>query len=191
MESGRVSASHVLVEKRYGIRERLAACHMNLQAHWRRDAFYLKTQGKWTQRMRQDYCEAHFLRKRRGMWARSTASHTKNLQSPWTQEALSLKKHMESGRVCATHVLVEKRYGIGQRLAACHMNLQSQWTHDAFYPRKHKESGGVGATRIFIEKHKESAGVGHPWHINSQSKWSLGAIYTVYTTISAWGGGVY
>ena len=33
MESGRVSATHVLVEKRYGIRERLVACHMNLQSH--------------------------------------------------------------------------------------------------------------------------------------------------------------
>ena len=33
LESGRVSAMHVLVEKRYGIRERLVACHMNLQSH--------------------------------------------------------------------------------------------------------------------------------------------------------------
>ena len=40
MESGRVSATHVLVEKRYGIRERLVACHMNLQSHCSRDAFY-------------------------------------------------------------------------------------------------------------------------------------------------------
>ena len=31
-ESGRVSATHVLVEKRYGIRERLAASHVNLQS---------------------------------------------------------------------------------------------------------------------------------------------------------------
>ena len=29
MESGRVSATHVLVEKRHGLRERLVACHMN------------------------------------------------------------------------------------------------------------------------------------------------------------------
>ena len=42
MESGRVSATHVLVEKRYGIRERLVACHMNLQSHCSRDAFYLR-----------------------------------------------------------------------------------------------------------------------------------------------------
>ena len=53
-----------------------------------------------------------------------TASHV-NLQSPRRQDALSLKKHMESGRVSATHVLVEKRYGIRERLVACHMNLQS------------------------------------------------------------------
>ena len=52
------------------------------------------------------------------------ASHV-NSQSPRTQDALSLKKHMESGRVSATHVLVEKRYGIRGRLVACHMNLQS------------------------------------------------------------------
>ena len=29
----KVSATHVLVEKRCGIRERLVACHMNLQSH--------------------------------------------------------------------------------------------------------------------------------------------------------------
>ena len=116
-----------------------------------------KTQGKWTQRMRQDYCEAHFLRKKQGMWARSTASHI-NLQSPWTHDALSLKKHMESGRVSATHVLVEKRYGVRERLVACHMNLQSHCSRDAFYLRKHKESGGGWYHVIFIEKHKEVAG---------------------------------
>ena len=53
-----------------------------------------------------------------------TASHV-NSQSPRTHDALSLKKHMESGRVSATHVLVEKRYGIRERSLACHMNLQS------------------------------------------------------------------
>ena len=53
-----------------------------------------------------------------------TASHV-NLQSPRRHDALSLKKHMESGRVSATHVLVEKRYGIRERLVACHMNLRS------------------------------------------------------------------
>ena len=53
-----------------------------------------------------------------------TASHV-NFQSARAQDALSLKKHMESGRVSATHVLVEKRYGIRERLVACQMNLQS------------------------------------------------------------------
>ena len=53
-----------------------------------------------------------------------TASHV-NLQSPRPQDALSLKKHMESGRVSATHVLVEKRYRIRERLAASHVNSQS------------------------------------------------------------------
>ena len=42
MESRRVSATHVLVEKRYGIRERLIACHMNLQSQGTQDAFYLR-----------------------------------------------------------------------------------------------------------------------------------------------------
>ena len=159
-ESGRVSATHVLVEKRYRIRERLAASHVNSQSLVNPRLILLeKTQGKWTQGMRQDSCEAHFLwKKTRNMWARSTASHV-NLQSPWTQEALSLKKHMESGRVSATHVLVEKGYGNRERSVAYHINLQAHWTQDAFYPRKQKESGGVGTTRIFLEKHKELAGL--------------------------------
>ena len=42
MESGRVSATHVLVEKRYGIRERSAASHVNLQSRRSRNAFYLR-----------------------------------------------------------------------------------------------------------------------------------------------------
>ena len=42
MESGRVSATHVLVEKRNWIRERLVACHMNLQSQWTQDAFYMR-----------------------------------------------------------------------------------------------------------------------------------------------------
>ena len=44
-ESGRVSATHVLVEKRYGVRERLIACQQGTQ-----DAFYLRKQresGGW------------------------------------------------------------------------------------------------------------------------------------------------
>ena len=44
METGRVSATHVLVEKRYGVRERLVACHMNL-SHWTQNAFYLRNTG--------------------------------------------------------------------------------------------------------------------------------------------------
>ena len=39
--SGRVSATHVLVDKRYGVRERLVACHLNLQSQRTQDAFYL------------------------------------------------------------------------------------------------------------------------------------------------------
>ena len=49
-ESGRVSATHVLVEKRYGIRERLVAGHMNLQSQGTRNARRIlteKTQGIW------------------------------------------------------------------------------------------------------------------------------------------------
>ena len=125
MESGRVSATHVLVEKRYGIRERLVACHMNLQSHWTQDAFYpRKHKESEPKECGRITARRIFVGKRQGMWARSTASHI-NLHSPWTQEALSFEKHMESGRVSATHVLVEKRYGIRERLVACHMNLQS------------------------------------------------------------------
>ena len=42
-ESGRVSATHVLVEKRYGIRARWVAGHMNLQSQGTQDAFYLNS----------------------------------------------------------------------------------------------------------------------------------------------------
>ena len=42
-ESGRVSATHVLVEKRYGVRVRWVAGHMNLQSQGTHDAFYLRT----------------------------------------------------------------------------------------------------------------------------------------------------
>ena len=41
-ESGKVSATHVLVEKRYGIRERLVAGHRNLQSQGTQDAVYLR-----------------------------------------------------------------------------------------------------------------------------------------------------
>ena len=46
MESGRVSATHVLVEKRYGIRERPAASHVNLQSRRSRNAFYMRKHKK-------------------------------------------------------------------------------------------------------------------------------------------------
>ena len=41
-ECGKVSATHVLVEKRYGIRGRLVAGPMNLQSQGTQDAFYLR-----------------------------------------------------------------------------------------------------------------------------------------------------
>ena len=135
--------------KSIGNREQLAASHVNSQS---------------------------FLNARRGAPAWSTASHI-NLQSPWTQDALSLKKHMESRRVSATHLAIGKRYGIRERLAACHMNLQAHWRRDAFYLKNTRNLRGVGTTRIFIEKHHELAGGGgHRWHLNLQSKWSLSRI---------------
>ena len=121
-----------------------------------------------------------------------------NLHSPWTQDALSLKKRMETGRVSATHVLVEKRYGIRERLVACHMNLQSHWTQNAFYLRNtgnlrglvqraflfkntrvrgsgsrvaFKCSGKMQARRILHEKTQRSLRGRREWHINLQSKW--------------------
>ena len=69
-ESGRVSATHVLVVKRYGIRERCVACQINLQSQWTQDAFYLfymrkhserrdrVIRGKWI--YSQDEGQAHF-----------------------------------------------------------------------------------------------------------------------------------
>ena len=95
-------------------------------------------------------CEAHFL------WKKTRSVHV-NLHSPWTQDALSLKKHMETGRVSAMHVLVERRNGIRKRLVACHMNLQSHWTQNAFYLRKHREPGGL-VQRFSLEKHTSPRG---------------------------------
>ena len=139
--------------------------------------------------MRQDYCEAHFLRKKQGMWARSTASHI-NLQWPWTHDALSLKKHMESGRVSATHVLVEKRYGIRERLVACHMNLQSHCSRDAFYLRKHKESGGVGTTSFSLKNTRNWRGrssVTYKFTVKMKPRRNL---YGIHNDFSAVAGGL-
>ena len=112
--------------EKWGVRKQLASSHVNSQSLLNpRRGLLEKTQGKGTQGMRQDSCEAHSL------WKKTKNVHV-NLHSPWTQDALSLKKHMETGRVSATHVLVEKRYGIRKRLVACQMNLQSHWRQNTW-----------------------------------------------------------
>ena len=103
----------------------MAAAHVNSQSLLNaRHGLPKKTQGKCTQRMRQDSCEAHFLwKKTRSVGAadRITYKFTIALSARRT----FIEKHMESGRVSATHVFLEKRYGIRERLAASHINLQS------------------------------------------------------------------
>ena len=99
----------------------------------RKKRFAWENTRKVNPRMWQDSCEAHSAwKKTRNVGAIDRSTCT--LQSP--QDAPSLQKHMESGRVSATHVLAEKRYGFWERLVARHMNLQSQWTQSAFYLRK-------------------------------------------------------
>jgi len=78
-ESGRVSATHVLVEKRYGIRERLVAGHMNLQSQVTRNArriFTEKTQGIWGELLQR----AFFIEKHSDFSGRWRERHV-NLQS--------------------------------------------------------------------------------------------------------------
>ena len=112
------------LEQILGIREQLAASHVNSQSLLNARPDYPRKQRKVNPTNAAGFLRGAFsLEKTRNVGA-ITASHV-NLQSPRRQDALSLKKHMESGRVSATHVLVEKRYGIRERLVACHMNLQS------------------------------------------------------------------
>ena len=140
-----------------GIREQLAASHVNSQSLLNARPDCPRKQRKVNPTNAAGFLRGAFsLEKTRNVGA-ITASHV-NSQSPRTHDALSLKKHIESGRVSATHVLVEKRYGIRERLVACHLNLQSHCSRDAFYLRKHKESGGGWYHVIFIKKYKELAG---------------------------------
>ena len=87
---------------------------------WTQDTFYLrKHKESEPKECGRIPARRIFCGKRQGMWKRPAASDV-NLQSHWTQDAPSLKKHMESGRVSATHVFLEKRYGIRERSAASH-----------------------------------------------------------------------
>ena len=189
-------ARRVFLGKVLGIREQLAASHVNSQSLVNPRLILLeKTQGKWTQGMRQDYCEAHFLwKKTRNVGAidritckftitlnarRAFIEKTHGIWKGFRDARFSWKKIRNPGAVgrvsyeftitlFAKRILPEKTQGIWGGLVPRHFQWKTQ---------------GIG-------------GVGHPWHINLQSKWSLGAIYTVYTTISPrsladWGGGVY
>ena len=152
-------ARRVFLGKILGIREQLAASHVNSQSLLNARPDYPRKQRKVNPTNAAGFLRGAFsLEKARNVGA-ITASRV-NSQSPRTHDALSLKKHMESGRVSVMHALVEKRYGIRERLVACHMNLQSHWTQDAFNPRKHKESepkecGRITARHIFFGKGKE------------------------------------
>ena len=173
-------AGRVFLGKILGIREQLAASHVNSQSLLNTRTGYPRKQRKVNPTNAAGFLRGAFsLEKTRNVGA-ITASHV-NLQSPWTQEALSFEKHMESGRVSATHVLVEKRYGIRERLVACHMNLQSHWTQDAFYLRKHKESepkecGRITWGRIFVGKRQGMWARSTASHINLQSPWTQEAL---------------
>ena len=138
--------------EKFGVREQLASSHVNSESLLNpRRGLLEKTQGKWTQGMRQDSCKAHFLSKKDKECA---CKFTLTLNASRT----FIEKHMETGRVSATHVLVEKRYGIRERLAACQMNLQSLWTQKRILPEKTQGIWGVGTARLFIEKHMSLRG---------------------------------
>ena len=169
-------ARRVFLWKILGIREPLAASHVNSQSLLNARPDYPRKQRKVNPMNAAGFLRGAFsLEKTRNVGA--IAASDVNSQSPRTRDALSLKKHMESGRVSATHVLVEKRYGIRERSLARHMNLQSHWTQDAFYPRKHKESepkecGRSPVRHIFSGKRQGMWVRSTASHINLQAPWT-------------------
>ena len=169
-------ARRVFLGKILGIREQLAASHVNSQSLLNARPDYPRKQRKVNPMNAAGFLRgALSLEKTRNVGA--IAASDVNSQSPRTHDALSLKKHMESGRVSATHVLVEKRYGIRERSLACHMNLQSHWTQDAFYPRKHKESepkecGRSPVRHMFSGKRQGMWVRSAASHINLQAPWT-------------------
>ena len=98
-ESGRVSATHVLVEKRCGNRERLVAGHLNLQSQWPQRAFYLRNhKGIWW-----GWYSTHFHWKTHESAGVGHPCHI-NLQGKWTAGAFYTRKQNDFSGVGGGHL---------------------------------------------------------------------------------------
>ena len=150
-ESGRVPATHVLVEKRYGIRERWVAGHMNLQSQGTQDAFYLK-KGIWGGLVeRAFFTEKHTSQRAwaiRGIYiyiynqnegqAHSTRENTK------ISPGLAGVAYKFTVKMKARCILHEKTQWFLRGRRELHINLQGKESRGAFYTRKHNDFSGVG-----------------------------------------------
>ena len=106
-ESGRVPATHVLVEKRYGIRERWVVRQMNLQSEGTQDAFYLKK-----------HKESGGVGRARIFHGKTQESvgvgHPlqKNLQSRWRPGAVYMRKHKDFSAVGRTGTYMSRKFTV-------------------------------------------------------------------------------
>ena len=154
-ESGRVPATHVLVEKRYGIRERWVAGHMNLQSQGTQDAFYLKkgiwgglverafftekhtSQRAWVIRGIYLYLYIYIYNQNEGQ-PHSTRENTK------ISPGLAGVAYKFTVKMKARRILHEKTQWFLRGRRELHINLQGKESRGAFYTRKHNDFSGVG-----------------------------------------------
>ena len=137
----------------------MAAAHVNSQSLLNaRRGLPEKTQGKWTQRMRQDSCEEHFL------W--------KKTRSVGAADRITYKFTIA---LSARRTFIEKTHGIWQGFRDARFAWKKIRNPGAvgritykftvalnarrILPEKTKGVWGVGTTRIFLGKHKELAGL--------------------------------
>ena len=95
---------HVLVEKRYGIRERLVAGHMNLQSQGTRNARRIlteKTQGIWGELLQRTF----FIEKHSDFSGRWREWHV-NLQPKWSPGAFYTRKHNDFSGVGGSDIWI-------------------------------------------------------------------------------------
>ena len=187
-ESGKVSATHVSVQKRYGIREQLVAGLMNLRSQGRKTHFTrenIRNLGGLVQR-------AFFIEKHNDFFGGWREWYI-NLQSKWSPGACFMRNSPGlAGVACkftvkmkARRFLHEKTQRFLRGRQEWHVNLQSKWRPRAFYMRKHNDFSAVGARAHFT------------WENTTISPRSVRAHFTwENTTISprsvrTWGRGVY
>ena len=113
----------VLVEKRYGARERLVAGQMNLQSQWTpQDVLPEKTKGIWG-----GWFSAHFT------W--------ENTLIPPRSAGVTCKFTF---KMKPRRILHEKTQRFLRGRREWHANLYSKWSPGAFYARKHNDFSRVG-----------------------------------------------